>query len=246
MNAAELMLNNHFFMPGQQGYQDNAGDFGYDPEAAMAQLDEAGWVLPEGGEVREKDGVPLEIDYAMLTGVATSENEGKLLQNDLAAVGIQLNLVNTPTDDFVSTLVGREFEVIAFTWQGTNYPMANVRQIYGAVAEGETDPSDSNFANLVDPEIEALIPQIDTETDLQTRIDLTNQADAIIWNNVHTLPIYRRQSFTAVPENLANFGASTFELSSLQAEDIGLHAVRRPGHFTFRRSFAKSDRRQPD
>ncbi len=221
VDAAQLMLGNHFFMPGQQGYVDNSGDFAYDPEAAMAQLDAAGWVLPDGADVRVKDDVPLEIDYAMLTGVATSENEGKLLQADLANVGIQLNLVNTPTDDFVSTLVGRNFEIIAFTWQGTNYPMNNVRQIYGAAAEGSEEPSDSNFADLVLPEIEALIPQIDTETDLQTRIDLTNEVDLLIWENVHTLPIYRRQSFTAVPENLANFGASTFELSSLQVEDIG-------------------------
>lgn len=221
VDPAQLMLGNHFFMPGQQGYVDNSGDFAYDPEAAMAQLEEAGWILPEGGDIREKDGVPLEVDYAMLTGVATSENEGKLLQSDLAAVGIQLNLVNTPTDDFVSTLTGGEFGIIAFTWQGTNYPMNNVRQIYGAAAEGEEAPSESNFAQLVNPEIEALIPQIDTETDPQTRIDLTNQADVLIWDQVHTLPIYRRQSFTAVPENLANFGASTFELTSIQPEDIG-------------------------
>lgn len=221
VDAAQLMLGNHFFMPGQQGYTDNAGDFAYDPEAAKAQLDAAGWVLPDGGEVREKDGVPLVINYAMLTGVATSENEGKLLQADLANVGIQLDLIATPTDDFVSTLTGGTFGIIAFTWQGTNYPMGNVRQIYGAAAEGSTDPSDSNFAQLIMPDLEELIPQIDTETDLQTRIDLTNQADAIIWDQVHTLPIYRRQSFTAVPENLANMGASTFQLSSLQPEDIG-------------------------
>ncbi|NNE95505.1 MAG: ABC transporter family substrate-binding protein [Acidimicrobiales bacterium] len=217
----QLLLGNHFFMPGQQGYVDNSGDFAYDPEAAMAQLDAAGWVLPEGSEVREKDGVPLEVNYAMLTGVATSENEGKLLQSDLANVGIQLNLVNTPTDDFVSTLVGGTFDIIAFTWQGTNYPMANVRQIYGAASEGSDEPSSSNFAQLIMPEVEALIPQIDTENDLQTRIDLTNQADKIIWDNVHTMPIYRRQSFTAVPENLANMGASTFQLTSLQVENIG-------------------------
>ncbi|MCP4085309.1 MAG: ABC transporter family substrate-binding protein [Actinomycetia bacterium] len=221
VDAEQLMLGNHFFMPGQQGYVDNAGDFAYDPEAAMAQLDEAGWVLPEGGKFREKDGTPLVVEYAMLTGVPTSENEGKLLQSNLAAVGIQLNLIPTPTDDFVSTLTGGTFGIVAFTWQGTNYPMRNVRQIYGAASEGSTKPSDSNFARLVIPALEELIPQIDTETDIQTRIDLINRADSLIWEHVHTLPIYRRQSFTAVPENLANFGASTFELSSIQAEDIG-------------------------
>ena len=219
VDAEQLMLGNHFFMPGQDGYVDNSGDFAYDPEAAAAQLDAAGWVLPDGADVREKDGVPLEIDYAMLTGVATSENEGQLLQADLAAIGVQLNLVNTPTDDFVSTLTGGDFGIIAFTWQGTNFPMANVRQIYGAAAEGSDEPSDSNFAQLINPEIEALIPQIDTEPDRPTRIDLTNQADLLIWEQVHTLPLYRRQSFTAVPENLANFGAATFQ--TYLPEDIG-------------------------
>lgn len=219
VDAAQLMLGNHFFMPGQDGYVDNSGEFAYDPEAAMAQLEAAGWVLPEGGEVREKDGEPLEIDYAMLTGVVTSENEGQLLQADLAAVGIQLNLVNTPTDDFVTTLTEGTFGIIAFTWQGTPYPMANVRQIYGAAAEGSEEPSDSNFAQLVNPDIEALIPQIDTESDRATRVDLTNEADLLIWEEGHTLPIYRRQAFTAVPANLANFGAATFQ--TVIPEDIG-------------------------
>ncbi len=219
VDPEQLMLGNHFFLPGQDGYVDNSGDFAYDPDAAMAQLDAAGWEMPDGGEVREKDGEPLVIEYAMLTGVATSENEGKLLQADLAAVGIQLDLINTPTADFVTTLTERDFGIIAFTWQGTNYPMNNVRQIYGAASEGSEEPGDSNFAALVNPDIEALIPQIDTEPDRPTRVDLTNEADSIIWESVHTLPIYRRQAFTAVPETLANFGASTFE--NYLAENVG-------------------------
>lgn len=222
VDPASLMLGNHFFMPGQEGYVDNSGDFAYDPEAAGALLDEAGWTMPEGGTVREMNGQPLTIDYAMLTGVATSENEGRLLQTDLAAVGIQLNLVNTPAGDFNNTLINGTFGIIAFTWQGTPYPMANVRQIYGAAAEGSTEPSDSNFARLVNPEIEELIPQIETEADHDTRVDLTNQADKLIWESGHTLPIYRRQAFTAVPENLANYGAATF--ASTRVEDIGYTA----------------------
>ena len=40
-----------------------------------------------------------------------------------------------------------------------------------------------------------------------------------IWDDVMTLPLYRRMSLTAVPKNLANFGASTFQ--TVRAEDIG-------------------------
>ncbi|GAA1388787.1 ABC transporter family substrate-binding protein [Luteococcus peritonei] len=219
VNASELMLGNHFFMPGQEGYKDNSGDFKYDVEAAKKQLDEAGWKLPEGKTIREKDGKPLTVKYTVLTGVPTSENEGKLLQKDLAAVGIDMKFVNIAPDDMSKTLTAHSFEIMAFTWQGTNYPMANVRQIYGAKTEGDPEPSESNYAQLVNPEIEKLIPQIATEVDKTKRQDLTNQADKLIWDEVHTLPIYRRIGYAATPKNLANYGSATFQ--TIPVEDIG-------------------------
>lgn len=212
-----VMLGNHFFMPGQAGYKDNSTDYNYDPEQAKKELDAAGWKL--NGNVREKDGKKLTIDYAMLTGVPTSENEGALLKQNMAAIGVTVNLVNTPSDSMNQVLSSHSFGIIAFTWQSTPYPMNNVRQIYGAASEGSKEASQSNFSQLVDPQIEKLIPQIDTEEDVTKRQDLTNQVDKIIWDNVMTLPLYRRVQFSAVPKNLANFGASTFQ--SYRSEDIG-------------------------
>ena len=212
-----LMLGNHLFMPGQAGYRDNSADYKYDPEAAKKGLDEAGW--KKQGDYRVKDGKTLTINYAQLTGVPTSENEGALFKQDMAKIGVKVNLVNTPSDSFTQTLSSHSFDVIAFTWNGTAYPMANIRQIYGAAAEGSKQPSQSNFAQIVDPEVEKLISKIDTESDVSKRRELANQADKTIWDDVMTLPLYRRMSFTAVPKNLANFGASTFQ--TVRAEDIG-------------------------
>lgn len=219
VNPDDVMLGNHFFMPGQEGYENNVGDLKYDVEAAKKQLDEAGWKLADGDKVRKKDGKELSINYARLTGVPTSENEGDRLQQDMANLGVKVNMVNTPPDSFSKTLTSHSFGVIAFTWQGTNYPLANVRQIYGAASEGSKQPSQSNYSQLVDPELEKLIPQIDTEMDAKKRIDLGNEADRIIWKNVQTLPLYQRVRFAAVPKNLANYGAATFQ--SYRAQDIG-------------------------
>ncbi|MSS46095.1 ABC transporter family substrate-binding protein [Cutibacterium sp. WCA-380-WT-3A] len=217
VNPDTLMLGNHFFMPGQAGYKDNSTDYKYDPEAAKKGLDEAGWKMQ--GDYRVKGGKTLTINYAQLTGVPTSENEGALFKQDMAKIGVKVDLVNTPSDSFTQTLSSHSFDVIAFAWNGTPYPMANVRQIYGAAAVGSTQPSQSNFSQLIDPEIEKLIPKIDTESDISKRRELANQADAMIWDDVMTLPLYRRISFTAVPKNLANFGAATFQ--TMHAEDIG-------------------------
>ena len=55
--------------------------------------------------------------------------------------------------------------------------------------------------------------------DVKKRQELANEADKAIWDDVMTLPLYRRIKFTGVPKNLANMGASTFQTT--RAEDIG-------------------------
>nr|WP_275434082.1 ABC transporter family substrate-binding protein [Cutibacterium avidum] len=217
VNPDTLMLGNHFFMPGQPGYKDNSGDFKYDPKAAEKQLEDAGW--KKQGDYRVKDGKTLMINYAQLTGVPTSENEGALFKQDMAKIGVKVNLVNTPSSDMQKVLTNHSFDVIAFTWQGTPYPMANVRQIYGAAAEGSKKPSQSNFSQIIDPEVEKLIPQIDTEMDVNKRRELTNEADKHIWDDVMVLPLYRRIMFSGAPKNLANYGSATFQRT--RGEDIG-------------------------
>ena len=217
VNSDTLMLGNHFFMPGQAGYQDNSADYKYDPEAAKKSLDKAGWKMR--GDHRVKDGQTLTISYAQLSGVPTSENEGALFKQDMAQIGVKVNLVKTPSESLPQTLSSHSFDVIAFAWNGTPYPTINARQIYGAPAADSKQPSQSNFSQLLDPEVEKLLAKIDAESDASKRRELTNRADKIILDDATTLPLYRRISFTAVPKNLANFGAATFQ--TVHAEDIG-------------------------
>lgn len=212
VDPAKLMLGNHFFMPGQEGYQDNSKKWSYDPKAAGKLLDEAGWKMDEAKKVRMKDGKPLEVEYQMLTGVPTSENEGKLIQSDLSKIGVTVKVVNKSPDEFPGYLLSGQFGMTTFTWQGTALPMANIGQIYGSGQSG-------NYAKLDNPEIDKLREKADVEMDEKKRMELANKADELIWEEVHTLPLYRRQDFTAVPKNLANFGA--FGLSSVVPQDIG-------------------------
>ncbi len=208
----ELMMGNHFFMPGQDGYKDNSADYAYNPEQAAKDLDALGWKLEDGAKFRTKDGQELKIQYQLLLGVPTSENEGKLFQADMEKIGVNVEMVNKSSDDFPAFLIDGEFGVTSFTWQSTIFPMANVGQIYAC-------DGGSNYSNTCDPEIDKLRDQIQVEMDHAKRIELTNQVDKLIWDNVMTIPLYRRMEFTAVPKNLANYGA--FGLSSGRVEDIG-------------------------
>ena len=207
-------LGNHLFMEGQEGYQDNAGDLAYDPEAAGQQLEDAGYTLNESTGIREKDGQPLQVEFTVLTGVPTSENEGNLIQNQLKEIGVDVALVNVPSAEFGEVLDDGRFQMIAFSWSGTPYPMANIGQIYGDPAQNS-----SNYANLNNPELNTLITEIGREMDHEARIEKANEADRMIWESVHTLPLYQRPELVATVDNLANFGA--FGFSSNRPEDWG-------------------------
>jgi peptide/nickel transport system substrate-binding protein len=208
-------LNNHILLENQEGYADSAKATGldYDPEKAKADLEAAGWKAGADG-IREKDGKKLEVKFSQLAGVAVSENEALQAQNQLKEIGIKVNIVTVPIAKFQdgSLLSGHEFEIVAFSWIGTQYPFTSIDQIYGT-------GKDSNYAQLSMPEVDALVKQINTETDIPKRIQLTNEADKIIWENVHTLPLYQRPELVAVKAKLANYGAKG--LGNFQWEDIG-------------------------
>ena len=210
-------LNNHIYMSNQDGYVDIAQQTGldYDPERAKADLDAAGWKAGADG-IREKDGKKLEVGFSQLVSVPVSENEALQVQNQLKDVGIKVNIVNVPLAKFfdLTVLNEHEFDMIAFSWIGTPYPFTSVKQIYGTGQE-------QNYAQLSMPEVDKLIEQIDVETDKAKRIDLGNQAATIIWENVHTLPLYQRPELKAVKTKLANFGAFGFSDKSFHWENVG-------------------------
>lgn len=215
VETKDLLLGNHFFMPSQEGYQDNSGDWSYDVEAAKKLLDDAGWVVPDGATdgIREKDGVRLSFKYTVGSGTPTTENEGNLLQAQLKEVGMEM-LMN-PVESgkyFTDYIQVKNYEITAFTWEGTPYPMANVGQIYAS-------DGGSNYTSQSIPEIDEYRDKIDSEGDHDERVKLTNECDKLIWENVMNFPIYERMQLTAVPKTLANFGARG--LASYRAEHIG-------------------------
>lgn len=65
----------------------------YDPEAAAALLDEAGWVDSDGDGVREKDGVRFEVDLVYSKLVDLWGNAALIMQDQLGQIGIKINIV---------------------------------------------------------------------------------------------------------------------------------------------------------
>ena len=160
-------LDNHIFMANQAGYRSNAGEIGtYNPDKARQLLDEAGWVLD--GDVRKKDGRPLELVAVIPAAVATSKQETELMQNMLAQVGVKLALSVVPSPDFFSKYITPgQFDFTVFSWMGTPYPMSSARSLYAMPtknADGELDVQ-QNYARIGTPEIDELFERTNQELD---------------------------------------------------------------------------------
>ena len=92
--------------------------------------------------------------------------------------------------------------MIPFSWIGTQFPFANINQIFGT-------GSDSNYAQLSMPEVDEL-SEADQDRDRSRRSgsNLANQAARVIWESVHTIPLYQRPELIAAKSTVANYGAN--------------------------------------
>ncbi len=222
LGVAAQPLNNHIFMANQRGYRDNTGDLGrHDPERANAMLDDAGWRAADGG-VRVKDGKELAVRLVIPSQVATSKQEAELVQGMLGGVGVKVDVETVPSADFFKSYIAPgNFDLTVFSWLGSVFPVSSAKSVYAQPVVGDDGQLEvrQNYARVGSAQIDRLFDQATAEFDEDKVIELANQIDALIWREVHSLPLYQRPEIVAVREDLANFGA--FGFASRHYEDIG-------------------------
>ena len=189
-------LNNHIYLAGQEGYQDNS--IAFDPQAAAAELDALGWTL-NGGQFREKDGQQLKIRNVFYDGQSTRA-VAQIAQNQLAQIGVNLELIPAAGGDlFPKYVTIGNFDMAQFAWGGDAFPLASLTQIYASAGE-------SNYGKIGSEQIDAKIEQTLAELDPAKARDLANELDKMIWEAGHGLPLFQAPGNVAVRSNLANYG----------------------------------------
>ncbi|MCV7355981.1 ABC transporter family substrate-binding protein [Mycolicibacterium fluoranthenivorans] len=192
-------LNNHVFVAGQEGYQDNSAVVAFDPEKAKAELDALGWKM--NGQFREKDGRQLTIRDVFYDAKSTRQI-AQVAQNSLAQIGVNLQLEAKPgTGFFTDWITVGNFDIAQFAWGGDAFPLSSLQQTYKTGSE-------SNFGKISTPEIDAKVDQVLDELDAAKARDLANEADKLIFAEGFSLPLFQTPGNVAVRSTLANFGAA--------------------------------------
>jgi peptide/nickel transport system substrate-binding protein len=190
-------LNNHIYVAGQEGYQDNSGVVAFDPEKAKQELDALGWRM--NGQFREKDGRQLVI-RDVLYDSQTTRQVGQIAQNSLAQIGVKLELdAKAGAGFFTDYIIVGDFDIAQFSWVGDAFSLCCLNQMYTTGAE-------SNFGKISSPEIDKKAEETMGELDPARARELANEVDKLIWAEGFSLPLFQSAGNLAVRSSLANYG----------------------------------------
>jgi peptide/nickel transport system substrate-binding protein len=182
-------------------------NYPYDPEGAKKLLDEAGWVVGTDG-VREKDGKKLVLRYGT-TIREDRQNVQAIAQQELAAVGIKLDLASYESDvffaDFANNGPAATGQVDIQEWSDAPaFPDPDI--FYWLCSEIPTTekPSGQNSFYLCDPELDALIEQQASQLDVTERQKTIEKINQIFHDKVYWLGLWQDPDIWVFDSKLQN------------------------------------------
>ena len=200
---------NTAWIPGAFGYNPDALHYEYNVEKAKQLLDEAGWILPEGKEVREKDGQPLEIRLAIFAGLLGSEAQmAPILISNLIDLGFSIETIEMDQAAYVSVEAGvrnpETAEIALFGIAGQLPDPSGIVQRYTTAA---LPPNEFNASFYSNPEVDALYDEALQTLDRDEREALWQELQAIvsedapwIWMSANsTVMVYNSDKLDKVP-----------------------------------------------
>ncbi|MCC4249492.1 MULTISPECIES: ABC transporter family substrate-binding protein [Microbacterium] len=197
-----ITQGSYVFMPGQDGYTDEA--LPYDTEAGAAFLEDAGYT--KDGDSWTKDGEALSLTVTVPADTATNIQRAEQIQADLGEFGIPVELVSVPVGGYFSDyIIPGDFEMVTFSWVGTAFPISSTESLFSPVDSAQ------NFTGITDDRLADLWEQANSELDPEARLQTAEEIDKVLWEYVPIIPIAPLPNVYAVKEGLVNWGATQFE-----------------------------------
>ena len=199
----------------------------YDPEAAKALLEEAGWVDSDGDGIREKDGKTLTLEISTPAGQQVRELTEQVLQEQFKAVGIELVINNVPA----ATLFGNwaengklkrgDFDIAMDTWGADLDPDAFLSTLFRSdqIPTEDNGGEGWNFFRLrserLDEAIDAGRSTLDIEKRKEAyRIVVEEVLDAGVY-----IPLYKRSKLDAFNGKVDGYAPNPWAEFTWNAED---------------------------
>ncbi len=175
------------------GYQADAPCPKFDPNAAKTLLQNAGYTLGSDN-VFAKNGKKLEFQYSTTANNAWRAEDEDILQQELGAIGIKLNITNYPASTFFGTflpqgVVGKydlsEFED-SFVYDADDSTLESCAQIPSAA----NNYGGQNYSFYCNPQLDKLFIQEQSTVDFNARQQAFNQIHQIYLTDFPFVTLY--------------------------------------------------------
>lgn len=166
----------------------------YDPEAAAAMLDEAGWVDSNGDGTRDKDGEELVLRYLTPPRQVRMDTQ-VVVQQAFAEIGIGLTLENPSYDVFWNTfgaggpIATGQYDIGQWSNTTSSFPDPDTSDFLCAEIASEDNPEGNNWSGYCEEELDALFIAQSQTVDGATRLDQFHRigelmSEAAIWTGI--------------------------------------------------------------
>lgn len=174
----------------------------YNVEKAKALLDEAGWKLPKGKNVREKDGKPLEIELMYDSAESIQKAMAETLQSEWAALGVKLNIVGVELTVQIERFKANDFELNFFSNYGAPYDPHTFVNVVGSEGFGFNEAI-SSYPNR--DELLKQIADVPGTTDEKERQELYSTILESLQDQGAIVPISYIKKIAVYQKDVSNF-----------------------------------------
>ena len=175
-----------WFYPGSKEFSASLKPLPYDPEAAIALLQEAGWIDHNGDGIRDKDGQDLSFTFLYPAGPPFYEQLSSLLTSELKKVGIVVKTTRVDWPVYTERLRKHEFDACSLLWdlepRNDPFQVWHSTQVNGG----------SNFVSFRNPEADQILEAARRESDESKRVELYHRFNEIlVEEQPYTMLFYR-------------------------------------------------------
>ncbi len=196
-------LGSRVLVSTQKGYKGTSYSFSTSQsnnlmkEAGFKKASDGYW-QPNYGPQAGKD---LTFTIQSTSGNSIRSQTEQLFQAQMKAIGIKINIQNYDANTFFGTnLPNGTFQIAEFAWVTTPFVSGN-QPIYCSYTNGSN--CDENWNHAANAHVDQLMASGSAAPSTSKEISDYNEADAILWQNMVTLPLYQKPQFWAWSNNLS-------------------------------------------
>ncbi len=186
-------------------YDPETPAYPYDPEAAKALLDAAGWDSFEDGIRHNAAGERLAIELMTTAGNRSRELVQQVLQSMWRDVGIEVRIRNEQARVFFGETVSkRKFKGAAmFAWLSSPESVPRTTLRSDQIPTEANAWAGQNYTGFRNDEMDALIDQIEIELDRTERKTLWSRLQRLYVEELPVIPLYWRANAYILPKWLS-------------------------------------------